>query len=85
MGLFDRSSQAHMCIRVRLGVVQARELVQELEFEAINWIKVHKLWALERPGGFTLGAQKNALSHAIEDRAFERPGHLGHRCLLPLG
>jgi hypothetical protein len=29
---------------------QTRELVQELEFYAIDWVEVHKLWALERPG-----------------------------------
>ena len=28
---------------------QARELVRELEFDSINWLQVHKLWALERP------------------------------------
>jgi hypothetical protein len=37
------------CLNCPEDKAQARGIVQELEFAAINWEKVHKLWALERP------------------------------------
>jgi hypothetical protein len=37
------------CLNCPEDKAEARDVVQELEFAAINWEKVHKLWALERP------------------------------------